>query len=411
MQFVARVGTPEGRVVEEVHRAPDETSLRRDLEKQGLHVFELRRRGLGVGTSGGRGLALPRLPGRRRRIEPREFLAFNQELAALIKAGLPLLQALDLMVTRMSEGTFRSVLEEVRDRVRTGEDLSEAFAAHRDLFPRLYPSILKAGERSGELELVLRRFIRYQQLVLEARKRVVSALVYPAVLVTLSIVMILIMLTFVVPQFELFFAGSGVELPLITRVTLALGTTIQSNWLLLLVALVGGVLFLRYWKETPSGALALDRFRLHLPFLGPVLHRFSLSEFCRSLATLLAGGMPLVPALEIAVAAVGNAEIRSRLEPTIRKVREGEAFYEALEESDVFTDLAVDMVQVGEATGALDEMLSNVSDFLDDQVETRMQRLLTLVEPAMLVFMGIVVGLILVSLYLPLFSALSQTQV
>jgi len=403
MQFVARVGTPEGRVVEETHAAQDEASLRRELEKRGLHIFELRRRGLG------RGLALSGISGRRR-VDVQRFLAFNQELAALLKAGLPLLQSLDLMVGRMAPDTFRSVLSEVRERVRTGQDLSEAFGAHRELFPRLYPSILKAGERSGELELVLRRFIRYQKLVLEARKRVVSALVYPAVLVTVSAVMILVMLIFVVPKFELFFEGSGAELPLLTRTMLAIGTTLESNGLWLAVALLGGGIFFWRWKETPAGGLALDRLRLRLPFLGPVLHRFALSEFCRSLATLLAGGMPLVPSLEIAVSAVGNAQIRERLEPTIQKVREGEPFHQSLEQSGVFTDLAIDMVQVGEATGGLDEMLANVSDFFDDQVETRMQRLLTLVEPAMLVFMGIVVALILISLYLPLFSALSQTQ-
>jgi type IV pilus assembly protein PilC len=403
MQFVARVGTPEGRVLEETHAAQDEASLRRELEKRGLHIFELRRRGLG------RGLALSGISGRRR-VDVQRFLAFNQELAALLKAGLPLLQSLDLMVGRMAPDTFRSVLSEVRERVRTGQDLSEAFGAHRELFPRLYPSILKAGERSGELELVLRRFIRYQKLVLEARKRVVSALVYPAVLVTVSLVMILIMLIFVVPKFELFFEGSGAELPLLTRTMLAVGTTLESNGLWLAVALLGGGIFFWRWKETPAGGLALDRLRLRLPFLGPVLHRFALSEFCRSLATLLAGGMPLVPSLEIAVSAVGNAQIRERLEPTIQKVREGEPFHQSLEQSGVFTDLAIDMVQVGEATGGLDEMLANVSDFFDDQVETRMQRLLTLVEPAMLVFMGIVVALILISLYLPLFSALSQTQ-
>ena len=403
MQFVARVGTPEGRVLEETHAAQDEASLRRELEKRGLHIFELRRRGLG------RGLALSGISGRRR-VDVQRFLAFNQELAALLKAGLPLLQSLDLMVGRMAPDTFRSVLSEVRERVRTGQDLSEAFGAHRELFPRLYPSILKAGERSGELELVLRRFIRYQKLVLEARKRVVSALVYPAVLVTVSLVMILIMLIFVVPKFELFFEGSGAELPLLTRTMLAVGTTLESNGLWLAVALLGGGIFFWRWRETPAGALALDRLRLRLPFLGPVLHRFALSEFCRSLATLLAGGMPLVPSLEIAVSAVGNAQIRERLEPTIQKVREGEPFHQSLEQSGVFTDLAIDMVQVGEATGGLDEMLANVSDFFDDQVETRMQRLLTLVEPAMLVFMGIVVALILISLYLPLFSALSQTQ-
>ena len=403
MQFVARVGTPEGRVLEESHTAADEQSLRRELEKRGLHVFELRRRGVSRG--------MPRAGvGGGRKVDVTKFLAFNQELAVLLKAGLPLLQALDLMVTRMKEGTFRTVLADVRDRVRTGEDLSDAFASHGRLFPRLYPSILKAGERSGELELVLRRFIRYQKLVLDARKRVVSALVYPIVLVTLSFAMIMIMLIFVVPKFQQFFEGSGVELPLITRVTLTVGLAFQSNWLLILLVLtIGGTAFWQ-WRKTAAGQGAIDSLQLRLPIMGSILHRFSLSEYCRSLATLLTGGMPLVPALEISTAAVGNSEIRQKLEPTIQAVREGAAFHEALEDTGIFTDLAIDMVQVGEATGALDEMLSNVSDFFDEQVETRMQRVLTLIEPAMLVFMGIVVGVILISLYLPLFSALSQTQ-
>ncbi len=403
MQFLVRVGTPEGRVLEESHTAADEQSLRRELEKRGLHVFDLRRRGVS------RGMPLTGVGGGRK-LDVRKFLAFNQELAVLLKAGLPLLQALDLMVTRMKEGPFRTVLADVRDRVRTGEDLSDAFAAHGRLFPRLYPSILKAGERSGELELVLRRFIRYQKLVLDARKRVISALVYPVVLVTLSFAMILIMLIFVVPKFQQFFEGSGVELPLITRVTLTVGLTFQSNWLLILLVLgIGGTAFWQ-WRKTVSGQSAIDSLQLRLPIMGSILHRFSLSEYCRSLATLLTGGMPLVPSLEISTAAVGNSEIRSKLEPTIQAVREGAAFHEALEETGIFTDLAIDMVQVGEATGALDEMLTNVSDFFDEQVETLTQRVLTLIEPAMLVFMGIVVGVILISLYLPLFSALSQTQ-
>jgi len=402
MQFIARVGTSDGRVLEETHSSADETSLRRELEKRGLHVFELRRRGLGGGYA---------LPGRRsgKRVDAHDFVAFNQELAALLRAGLPLLQALDLMVDRMEEGSFRAILEDIRGRVRTGEDLSGAFTAHRERFPRLYPSILKAGERSGELEAVIRRFIRYEKLVLDARKRVVSALIYPAVLVGVSIAMILVMMIFVVPKFQEFFASSNVELPLLTRILIGFGSTVQNHWLIILVVLGTAGTFFWRWKETVAGQRTLDRFRLTLPFVGPVLHRFSLSEFCRSLATLLAGGMPLVPSLEIAVAAVGNAHIRDRLEPTIQEVREGEAFYETLERSGIFTDLAVDMVQVGEATGALDEMLTNISDFLDEQVETRLARILTLIEPLMLVFMGIVIGVILVSLYLPLFSALSQT--
>jgi len=403
MQFVARVGTPDGRVVEQTHTAPNEGILRGELEKRGLHVFELRRRGLG-------GFRIPGFIARHKKVDPQDFLVFNQELAALLRAGLPLLQALDLIVDRMADSNFETVLQDVRERIRTGEDLSNAFTAHQEMFPRLYPSALKAGERSGELEAVIRRFIRYQQLVLDARKRVVSALIYPAVLVGLSIVMILIMMTFVVPRFEQFFTGTDVKLPLITRIMVGTGTGIQDNWLLILVVLAGGGFSFWQWKDTRSGRRALDRFILRVPFLGPVFHRFGLAEFCRSLGTLLSGGLPLVPSLEISVAAVGNAFIRDRLEPTIQEVREGESFHESLERGGVFTDLAVDMVEVGEATGALDEMLSTVADFLDEQVETRMARILTLIEPAMLVFMGIVIGVILVSLYLPLFSALSQVR-
>lgn len=407
MQFVARIGTADGRVVKEVHTATDERALRNDLEKRGVHVFELRRRGLGKGLSG---IGELRRGGRRKKVDPRRFLAFNQELAALLRAGLPLLQSLELVVERMERGLFRTILEDVRERIRTGEDLSSAFAEHQDSFPRLYPSILKAGERSGELEQVVRRFVRYQKLVLDSRKRVVSALVYPAVLVATSAAMIAIMMTFVVPKFSAFFEGSGVQLPLITRILLGVGRFFQAHWLVILVVLVVGGLAFGRWRRTRAGQRVLDRAILGVPLLGEVFHRFSLAEFCRSLGTLLAGGMPLVPSLEIGVAAVSNAHIRERLEPTIQEVREGEAFHAALERSGVFTSLAVDMVEVGEATGALDEMLANVADFLDEQVETRMQRILTLIEPIMLVFMGIVIGVILVALYLPLFSALSQTQ-
>src|SRR5436305_5816462 len=211
MQFVCRVGTPDGRVVEEVLTASDESSLRNELAKRGLHVFEVRRRGMTrkMSAAGAR---------RRKRIPAAEFMVFNQELAALLKAGLPLLQALDLMLERMANPHFKGVLVEIRDRVKSGEDLSEALASYGDMFPSLYSSPLKAGERSGELEPVLRRYIRYMKLVLDARRRVVSALIYPAVLVGLSIAMIAIMAVYVVPKFMSFFTALGTDLPLITLV-------------------------------------------------------------------------------------------------------------------------------------------------------------------------------------------------
>jgi type IV pilus assembly protein PilC len=404
VEFVCRVGTPDGRVLEETFSASDEASLRNDLSKRGYHLFEMRRRG--VPTR----LQLPGGGRRRRRIPDQQFLIFNQELAALLKAGLPLLQTLDLMLERMKNPTFKGVLTEIRDRVKSGEDLSEAFAAYGNLFPSLYPSSLKAGERSGELEGVIRRFIRYMQLVLNARRRVVSALVYPAVLVFVSIAMIAIMAIYVVPKFMGFFEDLDAELPMITQVVLAGSSFLSQNWLLILAILAGTFWGVRIWGRTDVGRVALDGFKLRVPFVGPVLHRFALAEFCRSLATLLSGGIPLVPAFEIAVSAVGNTFVRRRIEPRIQLVREGKPFHQALDESDIFTDMAVDMVKVGEATGSLDDMLTSVADFLDEQIETRMQRLLSLVEPLMLVFMGIIIAILLIAIYLPLFTMLGQSQ-
>lgn len=413
MQFVCRVGTPDGRVVEELVVASDESALRAELTKRGLHLFEARRRGLPA-SAGTRGIG-SRL-GRRKKIATPEFLVWNQELAALLKAGLPLLQALDLMLERMKNPTFREVLGDIRDRVKSGEELSDAFAIHGEMFPRLYPSALKAGERSGELEQVIRRFVRYLKLVLDARKRVVSALVYPVVLICLSIAMIAVMAVYVVPKFEVFFADMEVELPLITRVTLGIShflnerTLFLWNWAWIALGIVALGIALRKYGATPAGRIRVDGWRLRIPLLGPVFHRFALSEFCRSLSTLLTGGIPLVPALEIATASVSNAAVRDKIEPRIQMVREGRPFHAALEDSGVFTDMSIDMVKVGEATGALDEMLSSVSDFLDEQVEVRMQRLLSLVEPMMLVFMGLIIGLLLVSIYLPMFSSLGQSK-
>lgn len=403
MQFVCRVGTPDGRVVEELLTASDESSLRSELSKRGLHVFEVRRRGLSRNLAAGGGK-------RRKRIPIQEFVVFNQELAALLKAGLPLLQALDLMLERMANPHFRGVLTEIRDRVKSGEDLSDAFAAYGDLFPRLYPPTLKAGERSGELEQVIRRFLRYTKLVLDAQRRVVSALIYPAVLVCLSIAMIIVMAIFVVPKFQVFFENLDVELPLITRVVLAVSRFASHNWPILLVLVLGTAFSFRSWKRTEKGGLAVDRMRLRLPLLGGVLQRFSQAEFCRSLSTLLTGGIPLVPAFEIAVTSVGNMWVRRKLEPTIQMVREGKPFFTALETSAVFTDMSIDMVKVGEATGSLDDMLGSVADFLDEQIETRMQRILSLVEPMMLIFMGIMIAMILVAVYLPMFSVLGSSK-
>ncbi len=405
MQFQCRVGTPEGRVLEQTFVASDEPALMTELGKLGYHVFEVRRRGVPrkLGVSG--------LLGRRRKAIPMdEFMVWNRELAALLKAGLPLMQALDLMLERMANLHFKAVLTDIRDRVKSGQDLSEAFAEHGELFPRLFPSTLKAGEKSGELEQVIRRFIRYLKLVMDARRRVISALIYPVVLICLSIAMISVMMVYVVPKITLFFENLEVKLPLMTRILIAVSSFAHNNVIWLALGLIAATAAFRAWSRTDGGRLALDRAKLKVPFLGAVLHRFAITEFCRSLATLLAGGIPLVPALEIATDAVGNLVVRRAIEPQIQLVREGKPFHEALERSGVFIEMSIDMIKVGEATGSLDEMLTSVADFLDEQIETRMARILTLIEPLMLVFMGIIVAAILVSIYLPLVSAMGQSS-
>lgn len=400
MEFVVRVGTAEGRVMEQIHHARDESSLKGDLIKKGLHVFAVRKKGWALG--------LPSLRGRRRRIPPATFLVFNQELAALLKAGLPLLQGLELMLERQRDLQLRTVLSDIRDRIKSGQDLSDAFGAYGDVFPTLYASSLKAGERTGELEQVIRRFIRYQKLMLETRKKVVSALVYPTVLVCLSIAMIVVMTVVVVPRFTVFFKDLDVELPLMTRLTLGLSDFVVGNWIWMLPALVAGVVTIRRWLATESGRMATDRTLLKIPIAGGIAKRFSLGEFTRSLSTLLAGGIPLVSALDIAVSAVGNLHIRKTLAPTTQQVREGKPFFGALESAELFEPLEIDMVKVGEATGSLDGMLASVAEFLDEQVEARLSRVLTLIEPLMLVFMGLIVALLLVSIYVPLFNSLGK---
>lgn len=399
MQFVCRYGTPDGHVLTEVEVGSDAESVRRELERKGFYIFEVRPRGVPFKLA---------LPWRRKKIPDDQFLAFNQEMAALLRAGLPLIQALELMLERMENEKLRSVLVEIHDRVSSGEELSEAFANFGELFPPLYPATLKAGERSGELEQVIRRFIRYQRLVLSARKRVTSALVYPAVLICLSIAMLTLMSVYVVPNFTKFYADLDAELPAMTQVTLAVSFWLRRNFLYVILGVIATYMGFRIYKETPDGRRTFDRWRLQIPALGSIFHQFSLSEFCRSLSTLLSGGIPLVNAFEISAGAISNSHISATVKPAIGRVREGQAFHQALDETGVFPHIAVDMIKVGEATGSLDEMLSSVSDYFDDRVETRMQRLLSLVEPMLLIIMGILIGFILISVYLPMFTAFSQ---
>lgn len=403
MQFVCTLGTSEGRIVEEVHDGRSEEVVKMELERRGYEILKIRRRGLASF-----GVSLPSFGRSVKKVPDGSLLLFNQEFAALLRSGLPVLQGLKLMADRQHDDTFKEILDDVVRRVQNGSELSAAFAHHAESLPQLFPATLKAGERSGELEVVIRRFVRYMKLVTEARRKVVSALVYPAALVSLSLLLIAVMAIYVVPKFTEFFSALDTELPFLTRMTLGFSRFMSDNWLVIFIGLALTVAVVGPWSRSPAGERMFDRLKLKVPVLGSILRRLAMSEFSRSLSTLLAGGIPVVPALEDSVAAVGNAHVRRVLAPMIPRVREGVALYSALEATGECPEIVVEMTKVGEETGSLDLMLSNASDFLDEEVDTLMQRILVLVEPIMLVLMGGIVAILLISVYLPLFSMLGQ---
>ncbi len=412
--FVCRVGTPDGVVVTRTFDSSDEESLRAEIARQGNRLFSVRKGdapGLRWRLSLPSGAAsLRRLFRRRQPVTTEEFLVFNQELVALLKAGLPVVAGFEILLERQENERFREILADVREKLVSGVALSDAFLSHGDIFPRLYGTSLKAGERSGEVEKVLRRYLAYQKILASVKRRVVGALVYPAVLVGLSIGLITILMTYVIPRFMEFFAGFGTELPLVTRVVVSIATFFKSNFPFVALALAFGWWSLARWRRTDAGQRSVDTFLLRVPAIGRILHQFALSQFARSLATLVGAGTPLVPALEISSGAVANRKVADAVRNVVPKVREGAELWRSLEETGEFTSLSVEMIKVGEATGALEEMLTNVSDFYDESIEASLQRLVTLIEPVILIVMGGVIATLLLSIYLPMFSILSNIR-
>lgn len=396
MEFRCRLASPNGEIVEGVYVADNEARLRHELEEKGLFVLSLQPKHAIAGVS----LQLPQRKG----INTREFLVFNQELATLLKAGMPLVQSLDLLKRRVTSPSFRRVLDDVYEKVRSGTALSDAFDAHQGLFPRVYTASLLAGERSGNLDAMLRRYVEYTKIIATVKRKTVSALVYPAILISLALVLVTIIVLKVVPAFSDFYGAFGAELPLSTRMIVATSEFLRSQFLLVIGGLIAGVIAVVAWVRQPGQQARFDHMLLRLPMLGNVAKKFATSQMARTLATLLGGGLPLVNALDIAAKSVGNQYMAKQLGIVSARVREGESFAAALEARHVFPEVAVKMAEVGESTGALQDMLNTVADFYDEEIATTMDRFVTLVEPVLLVVMGLVIAGLLLALYMPLFQ-------
>ena len=393
-QFLVKIADDRGRLAQQVENGYSESEVRERFVQQGYLVYWVKPRGL---FSGGRF----QLGGRKVKQGP--FVIFNQQFLTLIKAGLPILNALDLLIKRQKDANMRSLLQNVRERVKSGELLSDSFAA-QGVFPRIYTTTLMAGEKSGNIEEVLGRYIAFQRLALTFKKKLAVSLVYPALLVTMVMVMIVFLVTYVVPEFAKLFENLNAKLPAITVLMLEVGTRAQRLAPFLAIGAVLIVAFFWRWKNTDRGAEQIDSVILRMPLLGDIWLKYQVANFSRMLSTLLAGGLPLVPSLETAGASMSSRRILNGIVETAARVREGQTLSGSLEQQKMFPDLSVEMIEVGESTGALPAMLNSVAEFYEEDVQTALGATMALIEPVILIIMAVFVGGVLISLYLPIFS-------
>ena len=402
-EYVCRLGTPTGEVVTRTVEATAEREVRVKLEREGFRVFS-------ISNTSSKGLR--RAMGgeaRGHKIKTEDFLLFNQQLSALLRAGLPILQAIGILRKRVPNEQLRGLLENVEEKVRAGHALSQAFAAQGDAFPRIYVASILAGERSGSLDEVLLRYVTYQKTVTDARRKIRKSLTYPSVLMTASIILVGVLSTFVIPQFMKLYSGVGAsELPTLTVAVVSIADFISSNLLWLIPTVVGTIIFLLVWRRTPNGRLRIDRMALKMPIAGETIRILTLSQFTRSLATLLAGGITLPESVEIASESITNRGLREASAGILTGIREGRPFTESLQEAGWVSELALDMIGVGERSGALREMLDEVANFYDGEIEVRLNAITTFIEPIILVFMGTLVMTILLAMYLPLFNMIGN---
>jgi len=389
-EFTVKLADERGRIQEQIHAAATAEELRSRFTQAGYLVYSVKPRSALGGSS-------------KKKIKLDTFLVFNQQFLTLIRAGLPILSSLDLLARRQKDPSFRAQLEDVGARVKTGESISSAFEAQGTM-PLVYTTTLLAGERSGNLEEVLQRYLDFQRVSLTFRKKLKASLIYPAFLVVMVIGLFIFLITFVVPRFASLYDQLGTKLPTMTLLLLTLGQNVQRYGLYIapLIALV--IWLVVRWAKTDAGDALLDRVRIALPFLGSVWLKYQVGLFSRTLATLLTGGLPLVPSLETAARSIDSRQIAKAVYTSVETVREGKGLSVSLDRTGVFPELSIEMIEVGESTGALPQMLNSVAEFFEEDVQTSLAAIMSLIEPIILIVMGVVVVIVLIALYLPIFS-------
>jgi type IV pilus assembly protein PilC len=389
-EFTIRLADERGRIQEQTHAAATAEELRTRFTQSGYLVYSVKPRS-GFGASA------------KRKVKLEPFLVYNQQFLTLIRAGLPILSSLELLAKRQKNLAFRAQLEDIVGRVKTGESISTAFEAQGG-FPVVYTTTLLAGERSGNLEEVLQRYLDFQRVSLTFRKKLKSSLIYPTFLIVMVFSLFVFLITFVVPRFAQLYDQLGTKLPSMTLLLLSLGQDAQHYGVYIGLVLAGVIYLIVRWTKTEAGATFVDRIRVGTPGLGGVWLKYQVGLFSRTLATLLTGGLPLVPSLETAARSIDSRQIAKAVYTSVEGVREGKGLAASLERTRVFPELSIEMVEVGESTGALPQMLNSVAEFFEEDVQTQLSAIMSLIEPAILIVMGAVVVIILIALYMPIFS-------
>src|SRR5579871_6081415 len=398
-EFVCRVADANGRVFSHVEAAGTVTEARQKLADRGLYVYSVESRSSLVSGLLNRQSS--------KQVGGSDFLILNQQFNTLIKAGLPILRALDLLADRASSPKLRPVITQIRDRVREGKSLSEA-VTEAGVFSKVYSTAILAGEKSGNLSGVLEYYIAYQKVSTGVRKKILATLMYPALLVVVSIVIVTYLVGAVIPKFALLYRDLNVDLPGPTRVLIALTVDYRYLFITGVIGLLLIAVAIYFWSRTEDGGVAFDRLKFRLPLVGDTLLKFQVAQFSRTLSTLLTGGTPLVAGLQTASDAISSKLVRGTVSQATQMVREGESLHGALAATRVMPPMALDMIEVGESSGALAPMLTSVAEFYEDEVNLKLGAMVALIEPIMLIFMGMLVAFILISLYLPIFSLSSS---
>ncbi len=401
-EFICRLGTPSGEIVTRIVEASGAAEARSRLEGEGFRVFAVSNAGEGLS-------AMMSLGGNKKgKVKQSDFLLFNQQLSALLRAGIPVLQAIGLLKTRAGSANLRAVLTDVEEKIKNGVPLSEAFEA-QGMFPRIYTASLLAGEKSGALDDVLSRFVTYLRRSVAVSRKLRGALAYPAFLLLAAVIMVAFLTLYIVPRMSDLFKSLAANrsLPTVTLAVLWVSNAIVNNilWLGPLLIIVGLAIFV--WLRTESGKLVLHKALLKIPIAGQLIRNMATAQMTRSMSTLLSGGITVPDSWDISSQSINNLELRRRSQNVLPMIREGRSFTDALEMANWVPPLGLDMIGIGEKSGSLREMLDEVAEFYDAEAEVRLEQFTTLLEPMILLVMAAVVVTILLAIYLPIIQMIS----